>query len=314
MSRVIYLAHPIDRVELNSRERSFFQMFIGFLSTALTKNPDHCSVVYRPQQAFDVAEGPATSTFIRDTNMYALDGADALVAVVLHDQKSWGVPAEVERAVCAGKPVVLLTDTDHPTWSMRYSEPNVRMVCVPHLLGPSLEGEGADLAGNYLAQWEDVTQRTTKWLVEQPHPVRGRLPVKQLDARAHIPTRGYSDDAGLDLWVVGDHVVPPGELVDVPCGCAVEIPNYLWGFLVGRSSTFRRKHLQVHPGVIDPGYRGELFAAVHNPGDTPVEVSDGERLAQLILLPNVTPTYDPQWVSQLAPHDRGGNGFGSTGR
>lgn len=126
--------------------------------------------------------------------------------------------------------------------------------------------------------------------------------------------RGYPGDAGFDLRVVGHHTVEPGSFVDLDCGIAIEMPNSLWARICGRSSTIRRRGLMVAEGVIDAGYRGPLFVGVWNLTKAPVEVADGERLAQLIPHLNVAEVVRFEPVERLAESERGNAGFGSTGR
>ncbi len=106
----------------------------------------------------------------------------------------------------------------------------------------------------------------------------------------------------------------PGTFADVPLGCAVELPEHTWAMLTGRSSTLRRRQLLVSQGIIDPGYRGPLFAGIQNLGKHCQTVQVGERLAQLILFNNATRAYVPHAVGrELTPSERGTAGFGSSG-
>lgn len=151
------------------------------------------------------------------------------------------------------------------------------------------------------------------------------LKVALLTDTAKYPTRTHEGDAGFDIFVDQDYDLDPGETVDISTGIAVEFPMKFWGMLVGRSSTLRTHGLSVNMGVIDPGYRGELFVNVHNPvavrtdsdeialGATHIRA--GWRLAQLILIPNVAEDvlmYEAK-VSEFSPSTRGESGFGSTG-
>lgn len=135
-----------------------------------------------------------------------------------------------------------------------------------------------------------------------------------------MPLRAHVGDAGFDLYVSQTLEVAPGEFVDVPSAVHVALPPGSWAYLVGRSSTWRHKRLHVEPGVIDNGYRGELFAGVHNPNPFPVRIERGERLAQLIPMPlSVMGAREVDERAFLAfdrahPTDRGRNGFGSTGK
>lgn len=127
------------------------------------------------------------------------------------------------------------------------------------------------------------------------------------------PVRQHAGDCGYDLFVSKEVTVLPYSYADVPHNIKVAMPHGSWGFLVGRSSTFRNKGLLVLPGIIDNGYRGELFAMVYNPGQSPVTINLYERIAQLILVPMNTPPV--RLVAELPEgDDRGSNGFGSTDR
>lgn len=134
-----------------------------------------------------------------------------------------------------------------------------------------------------------------------------------LQPGADLPSRGHHDDAGLDLYCVEAVKIPPGEFVDVDCGCCVQLPPGVWALLVGRSSTLRKRRLLVSLGVIDTGYRGGLLAGVWNLGEAEAAIEVGDRLAQLILVPNLTTGYEPVSVRELESSERGVAGFGSTG-
>lgn len=134
--------------------------------------------------------------------------------------------------------------------------------------------------------------------------------VKRLHPDASLPEYGYPGDAGMDLAIVGDHRINPGESRDLPTGIAVQMPESHWGRITGRSSTLRKKGLFINEGVIDEGYRGELLVYVTNRNGLPVEVVSGERLAQLILQPIAQAPAG--WSDELSATDRGTNGFGST--
>lgn len=134
--------------------------------------------------------------------------------------------------------------------------------------------------------------------------------VQALKGDAKLPVLAHSDDVGYDLFCAEDWVLQPGDRVDIPCGVAVAIPPELYGRITGRSSSVR-KGLLVHEGIIDPGYRGPLFAYVTNLNDKPVAIRAGDRLAQLIFCPAIRP--DIVGVGKLPQSERGSHGLGSTG-
>jgi dUTP pyrophosphatase len=137
------------------------------------------------------------------------------------------------------------------------------------------------------------------------------LLLKRLDDRAIRPTRHYPDDAGLDLHVMTDHFLKPGEFIDVETGWAVKVADNHWGAIKARSSTFFKRGIIVHEGVLDPGYTGKLVMGLYNPGTKVVVIPAGERLAQLIIIPLVI---HPIQIVNDFPHTmRGAEGFGSTG-
>src|SRR4029079_9393652 len=102
----------------------------------------------------------------------------------------------------------------------------------------------------------------------------------------------------------------PGERALVPTGIAVAIPEGHAGFVLPRSGMASRLGLTLanSPGLIDAGYRGEITCAVLNlDRDHRVRVSQGERIAQLVVVP--VPTMEPVWVEELAGTERGQGGF-----
>lgn len=128
---------------------------------------------------------------------------------------------------------------------------------------------------------------------------------------AQQPSKAKVGDAGFDLFVSENVKVEPGEVVDVPTNLHIELPTTVWAMITGRSSTIRKRGLLCTTGIIDSGYRGELFFAVLNTTDKTAEIKVGERLAQLLLFEHVSTKWLP--ASRLSNSDRGHDGFGSSG-
>lgn len=126
-------------------------------------------------------------------------------------------------------------------------------------------------------------------------------------------------DAGVDLYVLlapedktNGLVIFPGERRLLDAGMKLELPEGYYARIVHRSSTERRHRLRVVEGIIDNGYRGQLYVQVSNDNTFPITLHHGERIGQLIILPIVQGEFVE--VDELAPSDRGEGGFGSTGR
>ena len=140
--------------------------------------------------------------------------------------------------------------------------------------------------------------------------------VKKLRSSAILPTYGSSGAAGADLYACldGDVTVEPGRTVFIPTGLSMEIPQGYAGLIYARSGLACKRGLAPanKVGVIDSDYRGEFIVALHNHGNEAQTVSNGERVAQLVITPVITPVY--QETDALSDTERAAGGFGSTGK
>lgn len=129
------------------------------------------------------------------------------------------------------------------------------------------------------------------------------------------PRLAHEGDAGFDLAYYGTAPlqIKPNETVNVATGISVALPYGVWGMITGRSSTFKRA-LLTPLSVIDNGYRGELFAIVRNIGNEPQWIMPGDRVAQLIPIPQLSDVIEWQHMLELDETERGDQGFGSSGR
>jgi len=134
----------------------------------------------------------------------------------------------------------------------------------------------------------------------------------KLNDLAKVPRKAHPADAGYDLCAIGDYVVDRGQVVVVCTGVGVALPFGHYGRVAGRSG-LGAKGLDVLAGVVDQGYRGEIRIVVVNHGPYPIELTEGSRVAQLI----VEKVYDGELGEidefPTAETDRGARGFGSTG-
>ena len=140
--------------------------------------------------------------------------------------------------------------------------------------------------------------------------------VKKVRDDAKIPTYGSAEAAGADLYACLESAVmiQPGETAWIPTGLALEVPKGCAGLIYARSSMGVKRGLAPanKVGVIDSDYRGEIRVVLLNHGKTAQTVAHGERVAQFLITPVLTPTYEE--VSELSDTDRGSGGFGSTGK
>lgn len=142
------------------------------------------------------------------------------------------------------------------------------------------------------------------------------LKMKRLNERAILPQRATSGSAGLDLRACIDAplTIEAGQSAVLPTGLAAELAPDTVGLVFGRSG-LGIKH-GICPsnavGVIDSDYRGEIRVGLRNHSDKPFTIQPDERIAQLVVMPVLSP--DVEEVSELSDTSRGAGGFGSTGK
>lgn len=140
--------------------------------------------------------------------------------------------------------------------------------------------------------------------------------VKKLRPEAKLPSYGSDEAVGADLYacLTEPVTVMPGEIFWVPTGIALEVPRGCAGLVYARSSMGIKRGLAPanKVGVIDPDYRGEVRVVLLNHSKVPQRIEPGERVAQFVITPVLTPVYEE--VESLTDTDRGVGGFGSTGK
>ena len=142
------------------------------------------------------------------------------------------------------------------------------------------------------------------------------IAVKKLRPGAMLPTYGSDGAAGADLYACLEApvTIEPGKTVFVPTGLSLEVPVGCAGLIYARSSLGTKRGLAPanKVGVVDSDYRGEVMVALHNHGLEPQTIVPGDRVAQLLITPVLTPAY--MEMEELTDTERGQGGFGSTGR
>lgn len=142
------------------------------------------------------------------------------------------------------------------------------------------------------------------------------IPVKILREGALLPTYGSAEAAGADLYACLEApvTIAPGETVFIPTGIAMAVPRGCAGLIYARSGMACKRGLAPanKVGVVDSDYRGEINVVLHNHGSVPQTVVHGERIAQMMITPVLTPAYEA--AEELSDTVRNTGGFGSTGK
>jgi dUTP pyrophosphatase len=141
------------------------------------------------------------------------------------------------------------------------------------------------------------------------------LPFTRLTESALPPVRAHDTDAGYDLHAAEAAQLEPGERASVGTGIALAIPEGHAGLVLPRSGLAARHGIALvnAPGLVDPGYRGEVRVLLLNTDRSErFEISPGDRIAQLLLVRfEALPLAE---LDSLEETVRGSGGFGSTGR
>ena len=142
-----------------------------------------------------------------------------------------------------------------------------------------------------------------------------KIKLRKLYIDSETPIRGSDSAAGYDLFarLIGDCFIGAHTTAKIGTGIAVEIPDGYFGAVFARSGLATKEGLRPANcvGVIDSDYRGEIFVAIHNDTDKDKIVRNGERIAQLVVMPYLPLEFEV--VESLSDTARGSGGFGSTG-
>ncbi len=140
--------------------------------------------------------------------------------------------------------------------------------------------------------------------------------IKKLSHKAQIPIYKTEGSSGMDLMALTEDkiVIKPNKSTLVPTGLSVAIPNDTEIQIRPRSGLAAKSSISVlnTPGTIDSDYRGELKVILFNHGDKEFIINNGDRIAQMVLVPILKVQFEE--VQDLPETIRGSGGFGSTGK
>ena len=134
-----------------------------------------------------------------------------------------------------------------------------------------------------------------------------------LNNHAQVPKKQHELDIGYDIFADNEILLNPGEVTFVSTGICIQLPKGCGGFILPRSGLASKHSVTAinSPGLIDPGYTGEIKIPLINHSTEIYRLSKGDRFAQLVLI-NVE-NYKFNIVDKLDDSIRSNKGFGSTG-
>ena len=147
------------------------------------------------------------------------------------------------------------------------------------------------------------------------------MKIKKLHEDTQLPTRGSEEAAGWDLYLYdaqrpaagGMWAIEPGDTLKCKTGFAMALDKAAAALILPRSGLATKKGLRPAntPGLIDSDYRGEVIVALHNDSHNTQFIAKGERIAQMVIVPYLTNSFE--LAEELDETARGAGGFGSTG-
>ena len=143
-----------------------------------------------------------------------------------------------------------------------------------------------------------------------------KLNVEVINKSKHeLPTYATYLSAGMDLRanIDTDIVLEPMGRCIVPTGLYIALPAGYEAQVRPRSGLAIKKGVTVlnAPGTVDADYRGEIGVILINLSNEPFTITDGERIAQLVIAKHEQINWNN--VEILNTTERGTGGFGHSG-
>ncbi len=143
------------------------------------------------------------------------------------------------------------------------------------------------------------------------------MEIKIINKSTHqLPAYESTHAAGMDLraFITEDITIKPLQRFLISTGLFIELPVGYEAQIRPRSGLAYKHGLTVlnSPGTIDADYRGEIKVLLVNLSDTDFVVSNGERIAQMVIAKHETANWEV--VQELGSTERGEGGYGHTGK
>ena len=143
-----------------------------------------------------------------------------------------------------------------------------------------------------------------------------KILVKKLNSKVKLPSYKTKGSSGMDLMAFLNEPISINPQISklIPTGISIAIPENTEVQIRPRSGLAAKNNISIlnTPGTIDSDYRGELKVILYNHGDKEFIVNNGDRIAQMVLVPIIKATFEE--VESLPETIRGEGGFGSTGK
>ena len=142
--------------------------------------------------------------------------------------------------------------------------------------------------------------------------------IKRIGSHAlPIPERSKARDFGYDLRTTQAITLAPGKRATIPTGFAYEFLPDQGDQVWPRSGLADKYGIDTLAGLVDGGYQGEAKVILINHGDEAVTFEAGDRIAQLVIVTRVSPSFFGAELVEVesftTASDRGSAGFGHTG-
>ncbi len=137
------------------------------------------------------------------------------------------------------------------------------------------------------------------------------IPFQKLSEKGKVPSQATFSDAGYDLFATDTYTLKPGERKLYKTNISTAIPHGYYGRIAPRSGLAYKHGIDVLAGVIDSGYRGDIWVILINFGQEDFPVNEGDKIAQFI----IEKCHYVEWqeVQDLPESQRGEWARGSTG-
>ena len=140
--------------------------------------------------------------------------------------------------------------------------------------------------------------------------------IKRLSSDVQLPSYKTSGASGMDLMasINSTVTIKPKTSSLIPTGLSIAFSEDYEIQIRPRSGLAAKNNISVlnAPGTIDSDYRGEIKVIIYNHGTSNFLINNGDRIAQMILMPVVK--MELEETSDLPESIRGEGGFGSTGK